>query len=395
MIEGRPAKAADAYLDRVRALAPHLAGWADAIEAERRLVPELLDALFDAGLFRLLLPRSCGGAEIDPPSYAAVIEAVAKIDASTAWCLGQASGCSTVAAYLRPEIADEIFGRDKRAVLAWGPGQGSRAVAVPGGYQVTGRWSFASGCRHASWLGGHCQIAETDGTVRKTSAGAPVVRTMLFPAASARIEDVWQVIGLRGTGSDTFTVADLFVSAEYSVARDDQAERREPGALYNLPTNSFYAASFAGVALGVARSALDDFLRLAKEKTPRGYRSPLAENAAIQSQLGEAEGRLGAARSYLFTTLRETWQEIERANAATIAQRMTIRLAATHAIQQAMAVVDFAYHAAGATAIFASNAFERRFRDMHTVAQQLQGRRSHFETVGQFMLGIEPDTSFL
>jgi len=390
-----PSPAGAAYLDKVEALAPRLARWADRIEAERRLPPPLLDALHAAGLFRLVLPRSCGGAELDFPSFAAVIEAVARIDASTAWCLGQASGCSTVAAYLAPAVAAEIFGRDSRAVLAWGPGPGARAIAVEGGYRVTGTWSFASGGRHASWLGGVCPILEADGTPRRDAAGRPAVRTMLFPAAAAQMEDIWHVIGLKGTGSDAYSVADLFVAHDHSVARDDAEERREPGPLYQLPANSFFAAAFAGVALGIARSTLDSFLALAKAKTPRGFRSPLATNASIQSQLGEAEARLRAARGFLFGTLGETWGALERAGSAALAQRMTIRLAATHAIQQAVTVVDFAYHAAGATAIFAANPFERRFRDMHTVAQQLQGRKAHFETVGQYLLDLEADMSFL
>jgi alkylation response protein AidB-like acyl-CoA dehydrogenase len=384
-----------AYLAKARALAPLLAASAGEIEERRRLPPALLDALFAAGLFRLLLSRSCGGAEVDLPRFAAIVEEIAKSEASAAWCLCQASGCSMVAAYLDPEVATAIFGRDKRAVLAWGPGPQSRARAVSGGYRVTGSWSFASGGRHASWRGGHCIVEEADGSPRRAADGQPVWRTMLFPAERAAMEDVWQVIGLKGTGSDSFAVTDLFVPHEYSVSRDDPAERREAGPLYRFSANSYFSAGFAGVALGIARSTLDAFLRLAGEKTPRGFRSRLAENVATQMELGQAEARLRAARSYLYATLDEAWAAVQQTEIAPLEQRMAIRLAATQAIQEAMAVVDFAYHAAGATAVFARNDFERRFRDMHTVAQQLQGRRSHFATVGQFLLGLAPDTAVL
>ncbi len=392
--EGSVASRPD-YLARVRALAPRIDASADEIEKERRLPPVLLDALVETGFFRMLLPRPFAGAEIDPPSFAQVIEEIAKIDASTAWCLCQTTVCSMVAAFLAPETAQAIFGRDPRAILAWGPGPGARAVAVPGGYRVTGRWSFASGGRHANWLGGHCAVYAPDGTPQRGTDGAPVARTMLFPAEAAAMTDIWHVVGLRGTASDAFSVNDLFVPESHAVARDDQVARRYHVPLYCFPTNSLFACGFASVALGLARSLLDDLVALAKEKTPRGYKHALAESAVTQSDIAQAEARLRSARLYLRGTIEEVWRAVAQSNVLMLEQRMAIRLAATHAIQEAVQVADTAYHAAGATAIFASNPFERRFRDIHTVAQQLQGRRSHFETVGKFLLGLEADTTFL
>lgn len=382
------------YLERARSLAPVLQAGADRIERERRLPERLLAALFDLGLFRLLLPRSLDGAEVDPVTFVQVIEEIGKTDASTAWCLCQAAGYSMVSAYLSPEVAAEVFG-DRRAVLAWGPGPGARAVAVDGGYRVTGTWSFASGGRHATWLGGYAPIHEPDGPPRRRPDGSAEARTMLFPAASATWTDVWDVIGLRGTASDSYTVTDLFVPAERSVARDDPAERRQPGPLYCFRTGSLYASGFAGVALGIARSTLDAFLELARDKKPRGFTRPLRESGVVQSQVAQAEAGLRAARMFLLGSLDEIWRAVGRAGHVSLDQRMTIRLAATYAIQRARDAVDLVYQAAGATAIFTGSAFERRFRDMHAVTQQLQGRPAHFETVGQFMLGLEPDTAFL
>jgi alkylation response protein AidB-like acyl-CoA dehydrogenase len=383
------------YLERVRVLAPQIEACADQIERERRLPPPLLAALIDAGMFRLLLPRSLRGAEVDPVTFVQVIEAVSKLDASTAWCLCQTAGCSMVSAYLPPDVAREIFASDPRAILAWGPGSDARAVEVEGGYRVTGTWNFASGGRHATWLGGYCPISAQDGTPRRRDDGAPVGRTMLFPVASATMIDVWHVIGLRGTGSDSFSVSDLFVPDEHSVARDDPSERRHSGPLYCFTTGSVFAAGFAGVALGIARRTLDAFVDLAKAKTPRGFTRPLRDNAVVQSQVAQAEARLSSARLFLLASLEEIWREVGRRGSLTLDQRVLIRLCATYAIHQAREVVETAYHAAGATAIFASSAFERRFRDMHAVTQQLQGRQAHFEAVGQFLLGLEPDTSFL
>ena len=383
------------YVERVRTLALLIEAWADQAEQERQLPQPLLAALIDAGLFRRLLPRSLDGAEVDPVTFVEVIEEVSKIDASSAWCLCQASGCSMVAAYLRPDVAATIFGNDPRALLAWGPGPDARAVAVEGGYRVTGTWSFASGGRHATWLGGYCPIHETDGTPRRRADGAPEGCTMLFPATSATLIDVWHVIGLKGTGSDSFAVSDLFVPHEHSVSRDDPSERRQLGPLYCFTSGNLYASGFAGVALGIARSTLDAFVDLAKDKTPRGFTRPLRDNAVIQSQVAQAEARLRSARLFLMASLDEIWREVGRVGSLTLDQRVLMRLAATYAIHQAKEVVDAAYHAAGATAIFTSRAFERRFRDLHAVTQQLQGRQAHFETVGQFLLGLEPDASFL
>lgn len=383
------------FVERAHMLAPQIEAAADQIERDCQLPEPLVTALVDAGLTRMLLPRTLGGAELDPLTFMQVIEEVSRVDASTAWVLCQTAGCSMVAAYLPSQIAWEIFGRDHRALLAWGPGPEARAVVVDGGYRVTGTWSFASGGRHATWFGGYCPIVDPDGTPRQRGNGTPEARTMLFPATSVRMTDVWRVIGLRGTGSDSYAVSDLFVPQEYSVARDDPSERRQPGALYCFPTGSLFAAGFAGVALGIARTTFDAFLRLAGDKTPRGFSNVLRENAVVQSQVGQAEAALRSARLLLVSTLGELWQAVGRAGHMTLEQRMNIRLASTFAIHRARDVVEVAYHAAGATAIFDSSPFERRLRDLHAVTQQLQGRQAHFETVGQYLLGLEPDMSWL
>ncbi|MDP6707262.1 MAG: acyl-CoA dehydrogenase family protein [Alphaproteobacteria bacterium] len=386
------AGAAAEYLERVRGLAPIIAETADRAERERRLPPPLVAALHDAGLFRLLLPRPFGGAEIDPPAFSRIIEEVAKHDASTAWCLCQGNGCAMTAAYLEPAVAQEIWGSDPNAVLAWGPGKGE-AVADGDGYRVNGDWSFASGGRHATWLGGHSTVLDADGTPKRTAEGRTVVRTMLFPAAESSMTGVWDVIGLLGTGSDNFAVRDLTVAHDHSVARDDPAERRYQAPLYQFPAMSLYAAGFSGTALGIARPMLDALKALATEKTPRLARQRLSEDGVIQSEFAQAEARLGSARVYLQRELEEVWAEVVAGGALAVEGRMRIRLAATYAIHEAKSVADTAYDLAGATAIFAGTAFERRFRDIHTLTQQLQGRKSHFRTVGAFLFGNPPDLS--
>jgi alkylation response protein AidB-like acyl-CoA dehydrogenase len=382
-------------LERAHTLGPLLEDLSERGEQERRLPEPVLRAFFDARFFRLLLPRFLGGGEIDPVTFVQVIEEIARHDASAAWCLCQAAGCSMIAAYVRPETAREIFG-DPRAVLAWGPSNDATAVAVDGGYRITGTWSFASGCRHSTWLGGYCAIHEPDGAPRRRPDGSADGRTMLFPAEQATIVDVWQVMGLRGTGSDTFTVSGLFVPSEHAVSRDDPAERRHPGPLYCFPSGSLYAAGFAGVAMGIARSSLEAFIALARDKEPRASRRPVRDSAVVQFQVAQAEAQLGSSRSFLLGALERTWDDVSHSGLAlSLEQRVQIRLASTYGIHQAKHVVDTVQHAAGSSAIFASSAFERRFRDIHTVTQQLQGRQAHLETVGRYLLGLPPDTTFL
>jgi indole-3-acetate monooxygenase len=378
------------YLRRARELGPELDAAAEEIERRRELPEAIVEALVERGLFRLLLPRSCGGAELRPATYVSVIEEVAKHDASVAWCLGQACGCTMTSAYLDPAVAREIFS-GKRGIVAWGPPGPAEARAVPGGYRLTGTWSFASGSHHATWLGAHVAILDSSGAPRLRPDGGPVVRTLLFPKASAKFTDIWHVIGLRGTGSDSYTVTDLFVPEEYTVLRDAAAKPRHPGLLYAFSSSNIYASGFAGVALGIARSTLDAFVELARDKIPRGAKRTLRDNNVIQAQVSQSEARLGGARAFLLSSLDEIWREVGKAGRLTTDHNTTIRLASTWAIHQAREVVDTAYHAAGATAIFESNPFERRFRDIHTVVQQYQGRQAHFEAVGQALLGLETE----
>ncbi len=380
------------YVEQVRELGPMIAAAADEIEHSRELPEPLVAALARRGLFRLLLPRSLGGAELPPAAYVPVIEAVAKHDASVAWCLGQACGCTMTAAYLAPEAAREIFGGE-RGIVAWGPPGPAEARIAPGGYRLTGTWSFASGSHHATWLGAHVAVFAEDGTPRLRPDGSPVFRTLLFPKAQARMTDIWHVIGLRGTGSDSYTVTDLLVPENHAVERSAEAKPREPGLLYAFSSSNVYSAGFAGVALGVARGTLDAFIELARDKIPRGAKRTLRDNNLIQAQVAQSEARIGAARAFLLSALDDIWREVGRTGRLSLDHNTTIRLASTWAIHQGKDAVDTLYHAAGATAIFEENPFERRFRDVHTVIQQYQGRQAHFETVGQVLLGLGPEST--
>jgi alkylation response protein AidB-like acyl-CoA dehydrogenase len=382
-------------ISSAEAVRPAVAAASNEIEQTRRLPPALLDQLHEARLFRLLLPRSSNGIETDPVTFFRVMEIIAAADASTAWCLSQAGGCAMSAAYLDPEVAQAIFGNDPRAVLAWGPGPKVKAIECEGGYRVTGAWAFASGGRHATWLGAQCPIDQADGSPRRDADGKQVERTMLVRAQDVQWTDIWNTVGLRGTASDQFALNECFVRADHSITRDFPKERREGGPLYRLSAITCFQVGFAGVACGIARGALDCFIDIARNKVPFGQKSPLRDNAVVQSGLAQAEVSLRAARGLVMQSMAEIWKELCAGADITVAQRITVRMASTNAIAKAREAVDFAYNAAGATAIFESHPLERRFRDMHTVSQQLQGRLSHFETVGAWMMGAESDLTFV
>lgn len=383
-----------AIIARAESVRADVAAASADIESTRRLPAALLDKLHDAGLFRLLMPRSTDGIETDPVTFFHVIETIAKADASTAWCLSQAGGCSMSAAYLDLPVAQGIFG-DPRAVLAWGPGPKVRAVECEGGYRVTGVWSFASGGRHATWLGAHCPIFAADGSPKTGANGAPLERTMLVRTEDVKWTDIWNTVGLRGTASDQFALDDFFVRADHSIIREFDRECRETGPLFRMSSHTCYQLGFAGVACGIARSALDNFVETMRTKVPRGATRSLRDNAVVQSNLAQSEVNLRSARAFILQSMATTWQDLQAGKTITLAQRMEIRMGSTNAIHKAREAVDFAYNAAGATAIFENHPLERRFRDMHTVTQQLQGQIRHFETVGAWMMGAETDLSFV
>ena len=374
---------------RARDLASLIAAAADKIERSRRLTEPVLDRLHEARLFRMLYPRSVGGDEVAPAAYIDAVGEVARHDGSVGWCVSIANSTGLFAPYLGLEVAGTVFG-DPHATCAWGPPNECRGIAVPGGYRVTGRWDFASGCRHANWMGAHGTVIEPDGSLRLNRAGRPAVLTWLFPAEQARLLDNWNPIGLRGTASESYTVEDLFVPEEFTGTREDPSLRREPGPLYAFPQQTVYSVGIASVALGIARGMLDAFVELALRKTPRGT-GRLADNAVVQAEIARAEARLSAARCYLLDTVTEIYRRADSVAPIEILDRARARLAGSHAIGSAVAVADWTYKAAGVDAIFPGSPFERRFRDIHTVSQQIQSRDAHYETIGQVLLGNPPE----
>lgn len=379
-------------LERIGRIAEFLQQAAPANEALGQLTPAAVDKLHEQRLFRMLLPRVYGGEEIDPVTWFHAMEALAKLDASTAWCVGQINGCALTASALEPEAARTIWG-EPGAALSWGPPMKSRADEVQGGHRLGGEWTLSSGSRHATWLGLMAQVYDKGGAPVASASGLNT-RIFLVPAQGVEWIDNWNSIGLRATNSGGFRFKDQFVPSGYSVSRDYIAEVRLADPLYRFPLNSLFAIGFSAVALGITRAMLDAVIALAKEKRPWLAKQSLLESHLVQFQIGEAEARLRSARSYVEATADRIWRSVLASGELTVPDRMDIRMAATFAIHEAATVADVAWQIAGANAIFASGPFERRMRDLRTVMQQAQGRKSHLQDTGAYLLGLAPNFAY-
>jgi alkylation response protein AidB-like acyl-CoA dehydrogenase len=375
-------------LDAARKLTPMIRSCADEIEAARELPRPLFEALADAGLFHMAVPRSLGGGELDLPTYVRVIEEIGKADASTGWIVNQGAIFGTYAARMPREVARAIWIDPPRAVVANTPAPTATAIVVPGGYRVTGRQGFSTGCRHATWLAAHAQVLD-DGRVRLDHNGQPEARYMFVRAAEAELLDTWRVRGMRGTGTHHFAVNDVFVPAERSVP-SATAPLVEDRPLYRIPRTLCFASGDGAVALGLARACLDTFSELAGAKTPRTMQALLRDQPLVQAAVGRAEADLRSGHAFLAAAVGEIWTAAE-ARAITLDQRANLRLAATHAIRLAVGIVDTVYNFAGATAVYEDNLLQRQFQDVHVISQHLQGRLAHYELIGRYALGLPID----
>ena len=379
-------------LETAQKLAPLIRSSAPETDALRELPRPLFEAMADAGLFRLALPRTLGGFEMDLPSYIQVIEELGRADASTAWVTNQVSIFATYAARMPTAAARAIWIDTPRSVVANTPQANAQAIVVPGGYRVTGRQGFSTGCRHASWLAAHATVTE-QGRPRLDD-GQPEMRYCFVPRAEAQLLDTWQVRGMRGTGTNHFQVDDVFVPEDRTV-KSVTAPLIEQGPLYRLPRTLVFASGDAAVALGTARSCLAAFTELASTKTPRAMDALLRDQPLIQSEVGRAEARLRSGLAFLREAVREIWDAVLANGAVTLEQRAVLRLATTDGIRTAVAIVDIVYNMAGATAAYESSPIQRHFQDVHVMSQHLQARLAHYELVGRHWLGLKIDESRL
>lgn len=377
-----PPRPAD-VLDRVRAMAPDIAARAAEIEAARRVPLDLLENLKAAGCFRLLLPASHGGAECDLAAAMQVVEELSRADASVGWVALIGGGSWLDLAGLPRATFDSMYLPDGDTITAGVFNPAGVAVSVDGGYLVNGRWSFASGCEHADWIYGNCIDA---------SSGEPRLRIVVFEPHEVEIEDTWTVSGLCGTGSHHFSARDVVVPAERTL----DVFAQEPcidTPVFRVPIPAALALALASVPIGIARGALDDVVALATDKVPLLSPVTLAANPLFQYQLAESEVKLRAARSLLYAEAAEIWAVAVAGEEPTVALRSRLRSAAVLAATMAAAVVETAYRAGGGSSLYATNALQRRLRDVNALNQHFLLKPDTLTTCGALMAGQQPDVT--
>ncbi len=380
----------DHYLAAAPPLVERVADAADAIDAERQIPADLAADLADAGFFRLLLPRDLGGAQLAHPDFLRILEMFAAADASTAWCLNQNNVFSTRSTRMAMSTAREIWGEQRGVVTNGPPAAGSKSVPTPGGYRLSGHWNFSSGSDHATWIAALAPVIPENGS--GTDGQPPQMRLHLMPIDQVRMVDLWQVAGLRGTGSFSFQVDDLFVPEERTFVQEGASW--SDAALYGIPTTLLFATGFATVALGVARKSLDIAVDVGNNRTP--YRSGvlLRDHQTTQRSIGEGHALHSSARAFLREAHGRLWESACTRGTLTVDERIQLRVAATHAIRTSAQVVDAAYTLCGAGGIFQTNPIQRRFQDIHVITQHVQGHHVHYETAGQYLLGLDPQGVF-
>ncbi|WP_437307749.1 acyl-CoA dehydrogenase family protein [Sorangium sp. So ce388] len=375
-------------LDAARSLVPLVKEHADQGERERRLPDPVAKAFREAGILRLCRPRALGGTEADPITAMEVIEELSRADGAAGWCAMICGATGAFDAYLPVAGGKEMYASPD-AVTAGVFAPTGRAVEVEGGYRITGRWAMASACHHCDWLGGTAVVF--DGAApRMLPVGIPECVVPLFRASECKILDTWSVSGLVGTGSHDFEVVDVFAPSSRCIRLPLRASSH-PAPLFAFPFFGLLASAVAATALGIARAALDELVRLAATKTPYGMTASLATRPSTALVVAEAEATLGAARAYLFESVRDVWNAVNAGEPITIKERARVRLAATNAVLGAARAVDLAFSAGGATALYTKSPLQRCFRDVHAVTQHAMVAPHTREVQGRVLLGLDAD----
>jgi len=369
-------------------LAPAIRAARDDAERMRQTPPSLAAEITRAGIYQMYLPRSMGGPETPPLIAFRVVEELSKADGSVGWCAMIAASLSLNVGRLPVEVGRELAGTpaDYRGAGSARPGGQVREVA--GGYMVKGRWNFASGIQNASWL--YCTCIMMDGdTPRRTVAGAPVLRAVWVPRENVTIVDTWSVMGMRGTGSQDFTVDDVVVPARRSCLSDDPPI--ETGPLYNPRAwyVNLWTASAAN-ALGIARGAIDSLAGIAATEASTMSSNLLRDRPMVQTRIAEAEAIVNAARAYVFDAVGRLWDTLCSGVTPSDQEIAQGRLSLVHAMHESVRAVDKVFHAAGTNAIYTRLPLERAFRDIHVAVQHAAALPGYFESAGKVLLGLRP-----
>ena len=379
-----------------KALAPQIRAARDDMQSRCRLPGPLADALASAGLFQLYAPREIGGPETDPLTAFRAVEELSKVDGSVGWCAFVASAVSIYAAWVPAELGRELFVRPLDIRVAGSFRPTGQAKAVEGGYQIGGRWNYVSGVDHANWLFLNCNIMDGNGPAptpvldaQGVPVTSPVTRMMIVPAGAGVIEETWSTLGMRGTGSNDLVIEDTFVPSKHTFLLYDPSPLEGPHYDPRTVTVTGWALVAAN-ALGMARGAMNTFVRLATESGSTASPTLLRDRTSVQTTVGEAEAIISGARAYVLDAVGAVWDAACQGVSDPGPQVLQARLAITHAMRESVRAVDLLFYAAGTNSIHESNDLELFFRDIHTAGQHIAGLHSNFEYGGQALLGLTP-----
>ncbi|MPZ15647.1 MAG: hypothetical protein GEU73_14700 [Chloroflexi bacterium] len=375
-------------LDAAREIAPIIRAHGEEAERERRLSQPVLKALRETGLLRITTPRSLGGLETDPVTRALVVEEIGRHDSAAAWTLENPLDWAYICCRLPDEGAEEIYSGGADILIAGQFGRPLNATSTDGGYRISGRAPFVSNCYDADWILSTVCVDDDECAV-----GEPGMRMVYFLREGCEIIDTWDVMGMRGTGSNDISVTDVYVpkSRTFPMVPDFEPGSHYRGPLYRLPVAGVLATGIPTPMLGVARRALDEVTELARTKTPVASSGLVRERASAQVQLGRAEAILRSGRLLLLDTLSKAWQRCVDGETHSLEQKADLLLAMAHAMSSAVQSVELACSIAGSTAFRSTNPLERCFRDVQTMRHHVWASEQRYGTFGQVYLGVPPD----
>jgi alkylation response protein AidB-like acyl-CoA dehydrogenase len=377
------------------ALRPVIRGYRDEIEREQRLPKALVEQFHAAGFYSLVIPRELGGLQADPLTYLRVVELLAEAAGSVGWNLANNSIGQLVTLGLPDEGVREVYAHGPDTVIAGTAVMGGgRALPVDGGYRVTGRWPFGTGCQESSWMLGSFQILDGD-QPRRSPDGASVYWRGVFARSEAQIvEGSWDVLGLRATGSFDWTVEDIFLPERRTMVHAgvplDNQWKRWPGISYAVPAQAWVGPHHSSVITGIARAGIDALIELASAKTPRGRTARLCDDPQVQDAVGRADTILNAGRAYRSATITEVWNTVAAGETTTLEQRARCRLAAAYAADSAREAMDLMYRHGGSTSYRRESRLAECWRDLHVVGQAVTLMPEWYPMGGRALLKMDP-----
>lgn len=378
-------------LNSARQLGPLISHHADAAERNRRLSREVLDAIAEAGLFRMMLPQALGGLEVDPVTCAHVVEEIARFHSAAGWAMQAGNTSSWWAARFPQEGAEEIYGDNPSALMAAAFHPPQQAVEVTGGYRINGRGPLASNINDSEWLLLTAMVMEGDQP--RMIDGMPDIIGLAIRAREARVIETWDSLGMRATDSNDVAMDNVFVptSRTFHLTPEFEPSPAFRGPLYRFPGVGTVTLIIAPTPLAVARAAITEVRELAQKKTAFGFTKPMRERPAVQAAVAKAEAQLRSARLLFYDTLESAWQRTVAGEGNGLEQKADLLLAASHAVTTAAAVTDLMHRTAGTSGIYTRNPLERHFRDAQTLRHHGFTSENRFEAVGQVYLGVPPE----